>query len=149
MGGIADAIMAYTKPLLDQTDGSIEQMNKALALGQMCYNLALVPEGRRDQAIDDLRSSLEMDDQEFANFRSSIVLSMIQRHHDMFPQLHRSHRRDLADLSPPEPFPTAAHFAADQQKPARSEKFPGASPYAPCPCNSGKKYKFCCRQTVR
>jgi hypothetical protein len=44
MGAIAESITAYAQPLLDETDGSIEQMNHALALGQICWNLALMPE---------------------------------------------------------------------------------------------------------
>ena len=32
MGAMADAIMAYAQPLIDETDGSIEQMNKATQL---------------------------------------------------------------------------------------------------------------------
>jgi hypothetical protein len=32
MGAIADGIVAYAQPLLDQTDGSSEQLNKAFAL---------------------------------------------------------------------------------------------------------------------
>jgi len=41
MGAIAEAMVAYAQPLLDQTDGSTDQMNKAFALGQLCWNLAL------------------------------------------------------------------------------------------------------------
>ena len=33
MGAIADAIVAYTQPLLDQTDGSPEQVQKAMNFG--------------------------------------------------------------------------------------------------------------------
>ena len=32
MGAIADAIMAYGQPLIDQTDGSPEELEKALAM---------------------------------------------------------------------------------------------------------------------
>jgi hypothetical protein len=44
MGTIAEPITAYAQPLLDDTDGSINQINTALALGQICWNLALMPE---------------------------------------------------------------------------------------------------------
>ena len=33
MGAIAEAFAAFAKPLLDQTDGSEEQLNKALQIG--------------------------------------------------------------------------------------------------------------------
>ena len=34
MGAIAEGIAAYAQPLLDQTDGSIEQLNKAMTISQ-------------------------------------------------------------------------------------------------------------------
>ena len=40
MGAIADAVWAYAQPLLDDTDGSVEDMNWALSLSQLCWNLA-------------------------------------------------------------------------------------------------------------
>ncbi len=39
MGALAEAFVAYAQPLLDQTDGSEEQLNKAFAISQLCYNL--------------------------------------------------------------------------------------------------------------
>jgi hypothetical protein len=44
MGVIANAFVAFAQPMLDQTDGSMEQMEKAFAISQLCYNLALLPE---------------------------------------------------------------------------------------------------------
>jgi hypothetical protein len=35
MGAIAEALVAYAQPLMDQTDGSEEQLNKAFALTQV------------------------------------------------------------------------------------------------------------------
>ena len=136
MGAIADAIVAYAQPLIDQTDGSIEQMNKALAISQLCYNLALAPKDSQDQTLSELRPELGMDDDEFDEFRRSIIDPMIQRHHEMFPRLHRDFRIDSfhEDLSPPPP----------PRETAPAEKYAGTERYAPCPCNSGKKYKFCC-----
>jgi hypothetical protein len=36
MGAIADSFVAFAKPLINQTDGSIEQLNKAFAIAQLC-----------------------------------------------------------------------------------------------------------------
>lgn len=33
MGAIADGFVAYVQPLLDQTDGSMEQLNQAFTYG--------------------------------------------------------------------------------------------------------------------
>jgi hypothetical protein len=141
MGAIAEAIVAYAQPLIDQTDGSIEQLQKAFTISQLCYNLALLPEDQRDAALSKVQQDLKMDEEEFDDFRRSIVVPMIQRHHDMFPFMHRRHS---TDLSPSIPSPPARPRAA-----ATAEKYPGTDRYAPCPCNSGEKYKFCCGKKGR
>jgi len=141
MGAIAEAITAYAQPLLDESDGSMEQMNKALALSQLCWNLALMSDDKQEKAISDLRPELNMDDDEFEDFRQNVVIPMIRRHREMFPQLHgqRSTGLWLGDFLESEPA---------RRSPARTtasaEKYPGTDRYAPCPCNSGRKYKFCC-----
>ncbi len=58
MGIFAESITAYAQPLLGETDGSIEQMNRALALGQVCWNLSLLPEEARDEALREMRPAL-------------------------------------------------------------------------------------------
>ena len=54
MGAIAEGFVAYAQPLLDQTDGSEGQLNKAFTISQLCFNLALMPEDSRDEAISAL-----------------------------------------------------------------------------------------------
>ena len=136
MGAIAEAIVAYAQPLFDQTDGSLEQMEKALAIGQVCWNLAVISKESRDEMISELRSSLDMDDDEFEDFRRSLVGPMLQRHQEMFPQMHRK--------GPYAPFQSSASSWAGVSMAAPAEKYPGTDRYAPCPCHSGRKYKFCC-----
>lgn len=136
MGAIAEAFAAYAKPLLDGTDGSPEDFNKAIAVSQFCYNLALTAEEMRDEMLEHAGSTFGMDDEEFEAFRRDHVIPMIERHEQMFPFLHRkgSIADWFSDVSP-----------ADYPEPAaRQEKLPKADRYAPCPCNSGKKYRFCC-----
>jgi uncharacterized protein YecA (UPF0149 family) len=136
MGAIADAFMAYAQPLLDQTDGSEEQLNKAFAISQLCYNLALLPDDKRDTTLGEMQRTLHMDDEEFDAFRRSIIVPMIERHEQMFPGMHR---RDFTA-----PAQSAPSLPAQTRKAAPGEGFPGTDRYAPCPCNSGEKYKFCC-----
>jgi hypothetical protein len=38
IGAIVEAIVAYAQPLIEQTDGSPEQMQKAFSIAQLCYN---------------------------------------------------------------------------------------------------------------
>jgi hypothetical protein len=135
MGAIAEAIVAYAQPLIDQTDGSIEQMEKAFAVSQLCYNLALLPDDKQEESISELRSNLDMDDEDFALFRSSVIDPMIRRHQDMFPRMKRHGSAGNSQSGP---------SSWSEPKTATHEKYPGTDRYAPCPCNSGKKYKFCC-----
>ena len=145
MGAIADALMAYMQPLIEQTDGSLEQMNKALMIGQLCYNLAMSPEGRRDAMLNEIRGPLSMSEEEFDDFRRTIIAPMIRRHEQMFPMLHGSRSPFMRPLEPIDPVTSPSPPQAHTRAASRGEKYPGTDPYAPCPCNSGEKYKFCCR----
>lgn len=136
MGGIADEFARYIQPLLDQTDGSKEESKRAFALGQICWNLALLPEGERAAGVDEMQVTLKMDDEEFSGFRQEIVVPMIKRYHEMFPGKSRLDVKDAADaedVAPSRPF-----------KPVCVEKYPGTGRNEPCPCKSGRKYKRCC-----
>jgi hypothetical protein len=141
MGAIAEAFVAYAQPLLDQTDGSEGQLNKAFAISQLCYSLAQMPEESRDRVLSEVRSNLEMDDEEFDDFRLSFVVPMIQRHQEMFPRMHM---RRLTGFSASGPSPSGPSFRTRPETTARRQRNSGTDRYAPCPCNSGRKYKFCC-----
>jgi len=136
MGGIAESMVAYAQPLLDATDGSKDQISSAFALAQVCWNLALLPEKERDESLAEMRPSLKMDDEEFEGFRRSVVLPMIRRHHEMFPNMTRL---ESSDRSRGRSAPRAR-----ARRTSRAERRPGTGRNAPCPCNSGKKYKRCC-----
>jgi hypothetical protein len=140
MGALAEAIVAYAQPLFDQTDGSEEQLNKAMTISQLCWNLALQPEDEREQMPSKVRPGLNMDEDQFNDFRRSIIDPMIRRHQEMFPLMHRR-----VSTAPP---PSAPAPLAPSSR-AAGEAYPGAQPYEPCPCNSGRKYKFCCRSKGR
>jgi len=104
-------------------------MNRAMTLAQACWNLALLPEGQRGAAIDELKPALDMSDEEFAEFRQEVILPMIRRHREVFPQMHaRSARPSNTGGGVPSP---------TQQQQARGRN-------TPCPCGSGRKYKRCC-----
>jgi hypothetical protein len=136
MGAIADGFVAFAQPLIEQTDGSEEQLNKAFAISQLCFNLALLPEDRRSTTLTEMRQAVAMDEEEFDAFRRSVILPMIQRHQEMFPLMHQRASHDPEQSRPSLP--------ANPGKAARVERYPGTDRYAPCPCNSGQKYKFCC-----
>jgi len=136
MGAIAEGFVAYAQPLLDQTDGSEEQLNKAFTISQLCFNLALLDEAGRDQMLSEMRPALKIDDEEFDAFRRSIIDPMIRRHQEMFPRMHQRVATGPSQIGPsPRTHPRMA---------APGETYPGTDRYAPCPCGSGEKYKFCC-----
>jgi uncharacterized protein YecA (UPF0149 family) len=145
MGAIADAFAAYAQPLFEQTDGSIEQVNRAIALAQMCYNLAMLPEDQREAAIAEMKPAMNMSEEDFDELRRTIILPMIRRHHDMFPRMHgRSEpTSDLLDFmlssgkSDAPPSPKRETSPSPKQSPAAGRN-------DPCPCGSGHKYKRCC-----
>jgi uncharacterized protein YecA (UPF0149 family) len=140
MGAMAEGIVAYAQPLIDQTDGSVEQLNKARAISQVCWNIALQPQDQRDQMLSSMRPSLHMDEDEFDDFRRSLLEPMIRRHQEMFPLMHQ--RGSIAALP-------SGNTLRTYSRAATREAYPGTEPYAPCPCQSGRKYKFCCKKKGR
>ncbi len=169
MGAMAEAMMAYAQPLIDGTDGSLEQMNKALAISQACWNLAIFPAEQRRSAMDGLRKCFPLSDSEFEEFERTVLWPMIRRHEEMFPGLHQ--RRPIASphwqTSPPRASTTnllredsprenstrenslreysTREYSTREYSTREKTSQPGR--YDPCPCNSGKKFKFCCGRT--
>ena len=139
MGAIAEAMAAYVQPLIDETDGSVEQMDRAFVFGQLCWSLALLPEEESEETLGNMRQHLNITDEEFEEFQDSVVVPMVQRHYELFPHMHGLDSMDTSSgASIPE---------ADVSTPASGEKYLGTGRNAPCPCNSGKKYKRCCGRT--
>ena len=148
MGALAEAFVAYAQPLIDQTDGSIEQMNKAMSISQFCYSLALFPDDARAKALDEMQRTLKMDDEEFAEFQRTVIIPMLRRHEEMFPLMHRRGPISLAQ-SPSTVAQGPPTIQSHSRKASPGEKYPGTDRYAPCPCGSGQKYKFCCGRKGR
>ncbi len=119
-------MVEYAQPLLDETDGSFDQMQNAMSIALMCWDLALLPEIEQEGVIATMRPGLKMDEGEFADFRELVIEPMVLRHHEMFPNMPRLGSETTA---PPAP---------------RETKHSGTGRNEPCPCNSGKKYKRCC-----
>ena len=55
MGLMAESMVAYAQPLLDETDGSHEQMQNAMSIAQMCWNLALLNEPEQEEMLASMR----------------------------------------------------------------------------------------------
>lgn len=136
-GAIADGLVASAQPLLEPTNGSHQHVQKAFTIATLRINLALLPEESREKTLSKVQADLHMNDEEFDSRRDSIVIPMIERHQEMFPLMHM--RRLAADL-----VQTAASPRAQLKMAVRARKYPVTDRYAPRPCNSGEKYKFCC-----
>jgi len=136
MGLLGESILAYAQPLIDETDGSLEDVRKAMALAQLCWNMALMSEEKQEEAIDRIRVELGYDDEsDFADFRDLVILPMIQRHKEMFPVMHDRAGNIDTPFTPEELIPRPATVDSPVMRAGRNE---------PCPCGSGKKYKKCC-----
>jgi hypothetical protein len=137
MGTIADGMSRFAQPLIDATDGSPEQLQRAFMLSQLCWNLAMIPEGKRDGALADMQPTLKMDDSEFQEFKRTVVTPMIRRHQEMFPAMQRPRGYDHS-----QPMHSQAVMPLAPQRSVK--KYAGTGRNEPCPCSSGKKYKVCC-----
>ena len=111
-------------------------MNRAFSISQICYNLAMLPEDSRESFLSELRHSLKMNEKEFDVFEREVLAPMIRRHQTMFPGMHR--RRAAS------PKTSGSSQWADTRTVEPANTPPVTDRYAPCPCNSGRKYKFCC-----
>jgi len=58
MGAIADALSRFAQPLIDATDGSPEGLQRALSLSQLFWNLATIPEAKREQVLAEMQLNL-------------------------------------------------------------------------------------------
>jgi uncharacterized protein YecA (UPF0149 family) len=131
MGVIADGLAAYAKPLLDKHSSSLEQLQYAMMLAQICWNIAVTPEEKHESRILELQKTFQLSDTEFLEFRKDIVEPMIQRHKDMFPKMRPGRSDNFMD----EFIPSDPYLKDLPPKIGRNSL---------CPCNSGKKFKQCC-----
>jgi uncharacterized protein YecA (UPF0149 family) len=139
MGAIAEAMSRFAQPLIDASDGSPEELQRALSLSQLCWNLALLPEEKRDAFMAKMQPARNIDDGAFQELKREVILPMIERHAQMFPGLHQGSRMTPAQLSATQPVQGASAPRVRSVK-----KYPGTGRNEPCPCGSGRKYKVCC-----
>lgn len=137
MGGFADAIVKYAQPLIDSSDGSPEQVQNALTMSQLCWNMALMSEEDRNAFLDKMPPMPNMGIEVLEEFKRTVVKPMVQRHQEMFPGLHRGRPIPPANSTPIHEIPRPA-----PRRPVK--KYAGTGRNEPCPCGSGKKYKLCC-----
>jgi uncharacterized protein YecA (UPF0149 family) len=138
MGAFADAMSRFAQPLIDASDGSPEDLQRAYTLSQLCWNLALLPEENRAEFLAKMQPALKMDDEEFQELKRGVVVPMIQRHQEMFPAMRHRTPMPAAQSATARPIPPPA------PRIRIAKKYPGTGRNEPCPCGSGRKYKVCC-----
>ena len=85
--GAAQQFVDFAQPLLDSTDGSKTETQRALTLAQFLWNVAITrdPE-EREGMLEELLRELAPDTEREAF--AAIAREMLQRHREMFPELH-------------------------------------------------------------
>lgn len=85
--GPAKQMVDFLQPLLDDTDGSPEQMNRVMQLGMLWWNLATLPPGEREDLLTEMVNKVSEEDEVRQEFRR-VAVAMVERHRAMFPRLH-------------------------------------------------------------
>lgn len=98
--GIADAMGAYAQPLVDRTDGTPEQVEKAMMIAMLCWNMAILPDEEHDEFLADMREPFQMDEETFRAFRREVIDPMILRHREMFPGMSGRRTSILRNAEP-------------------------------------------------
>jgi hypothetical protein len=88
--GFAAQLMRFSQPLIEAADGEPEKIEKAMTLGMVFWNLAIANGGGEELLTVTLRH-IARTEEEAAEFRA-LAASMVERHREMFPELHAVRR---------------------------------------------------------
>jgi SEC-C motif len=84
--GPAAQMADYAKPIIDATDGSFESMQKALNIAMLFWNLSVLRDAKREEALAEMVARIAEADR--AEWEQTARM-MIERHRTMFPEMHR------------------------------------------------------------
>lgn len=95
--GFSEALADFAQPLIDDTDGSEEEVSKALMFATLCWNLALLDDESAmervlNHMVREYREESELGAEEGVEFRE-MILQMVERHRRMFPAMHKGGRK--------------------------------------------------------
>jgi hypothetical protein len=82
-GGLAQQMIEFVQPLLDNSDGSKEQVEKAISFGMLCWNIAILPRAERAAEIEAAEHDIAKTDEDREAFRDLAEL-MLARHEKLF-----------------------------------------------------------------
>jgi hypothetical protein len=84
-GGPAQQMIEFVQPLIDRSDGSKEQIEKALSFGMLFWNIAILPRAERAAAVEEVGRGIAQTDEDREAFRD-LAKVMLARHDELFSQ---------------------------------------------------------------
>ena len=76
---MSEVLKEFAKPYLDLVEGSFEMENKVIAMAVLAWNFTLLPRKEQKAALEDLISSLSLEDEEAEEDGRQILKGMIKR----------------------------------------------------------------------
>lgn len=89
--GPAAQVMRFAAPLLEAAGADDQRMQRAMTLAMAFWNLALLEPDKQEEMLAALVETVAKDERDVTEFRA-IAASMIARHREMFPDMHRGRR---------------------------------------------------------
>jgi hypothetical protein len=87
-GGPAQDMIDYIEPLLGPEPNE-EDMQRALSMGTICWNLSVTPEPEREQLLEKMVERVAgAHDVAAREVVRNVFTTMIARHQEMFPEEH-------------------------------------------------------------
>lgn len=88
-GGPAQQMMEFVEPLMEgaRAFGNLEVTNRVMSLGMMFWNMALLSESDRAEALQKAEETVCKTEEDRETLRQT-ASTMIARHEQMFPWLH-------------------------------------------------------------
>jgi len=76
---MSEVLEEFAQPYLDLVDDSFEMQNKVIAMAALAWNFTLLPRKERKAAVEDLISSLSLQDERAEEDTRQIIKEMIKR----------------------------------------------------------------------
>jgi hypothetical protein len=90
--GPARQMLTFVEPLLEATDRSPEAAKRVMDLGAIYWDLAVSPDQARERTLSRYVDEAFDDEAGRQAFRQT-ARAMIERHRQMFPELHRQRKK--------------------------------------------------------
>ena len=84
--GFAAQVMRFSQPLIDGAGDDPETLRRAITLGMIFWNMATLEDGP-EEMLKGVLKDLALTQEQAAEF-SALAADMVERHEEMFPELH-------------------------------------------------------------